>query len=463
MLFSSIFFLFTFLPLVLLIYGIVPSKFKNLILFIASLIFYAWGEPIYVLIMIFSTFFDFTVGKYIEKSSNKNTRKALLITSVVVNLGMLFVFKYSDFVITNVNSLLGLNIELLRLGLPIGISFYTFQTMSYTIDVYLKKVNAQKDIIAFGTYVALFPQLIAGPIVRYITISNEINTRKHTTSMFSEGILRFIQGLGKKVILANSLGLIWTTIKTGDITSLALLDSWIGITCFALQIYFDFSGYSDMAIGLGKMFGFNFLENFNYPYVSKSITEFWRRWHISLSSWFKEYVYIPLGGNKKGILIQLRNIIIVWLLTGFWHGSQWNFILWGAYFAVILILEKLFLYKLLEKLPSIIRHTYSILLILVGWVLFEFASVSEIMMYLGKMFSFENGIISNVGLYAVISNYMIIILGCIFATSIPKVCMEKIQSTKLKYINIVVFFSIFILSISFLVDSTYNPFLYFRF
>ena len=464
MLFSSVFFLFTFLPIVLLIYNILPKNKKNLFLFISSLFFYAWGEPIYVLIMIFSTFFDYTVGRLIEKNDDNNKkRKLLLILSVVVNLGMLFVFKYSDFAIFNINNMLNLNIPLLGLSLPIGISFYTFQTMSYTIDVYLRKVKAQHDIIAFGTYVALFPQLIAGPIVRYITVEKEINSRKQSINLFADGVTRFIQGLGKKVIIANTLGAVWADIKITSLNDLVFLDSWIGIICFALQIYFDFSGYSDMAIGLGKMFGFKFLENFNYPYISKSITEFWRRWHISLSSWFKEYVYIPLGGNKYGILKQLRNIVIVWLLTGFWHGAEWNFIMWGVYFASILIIEKLFLYKVLEKLPKIICHIYSLILILIGWVLFEFSDVNLIISYVKEMFTYDSKLISNIGLYTINSNYIFIILGLILATPLPNKIFNKLQDSKFKYINAVVLLITFITSIAFLVDSTYNPFLYFRF
>ena len=463
MLFSSVFFLFTFLPIVLVIYTLLPKKNKNLFLFLASLFFYAWGEPIYVLIMIFSTFFDYNVGKKIDVSNDEKKRKRLLITSVVVNLGMLFTFKYLDFALINANNIFNINIPLLNLSLPIGISFYTFQTMSYTIDVYLKKVKAQNNIVSFGTYVALFPQLIAGPIVRYITISKEIDDRKQSISLFSEGITRFIQGLGKKVIIANTLGSVWIGIKSVPSNELIFLDSWIGIICFALQIYFDFSGYSDMAIGLGKMFGFNFLENFNYPYISKSITEFWRRWHISLSSWFKEYVYIPLGGNRNGIIKQLRNIVIVWLLTGFWHGAEWNFILWGVYFAIVLIIEKLFLYKVLEKLPKFLAHLYSIILILIGWVLFEFSSVDLILSYIKSMFTYSSKIISDIGLYAISSNYIFIILAMLLATEFPKKLFDKIGKSKFKYINMVVLIVMFVVSVSFLVDSTYNPFLYFRF
>ncbi|MEG1705787.1 MAG: MBOAT family O-acyltransferase [Clostridia bacterium] len=295
MLFSTVFFLFIFLPIVLSIYFIVPSKFKNLVLFISSLIFYAWGEPIYVCIMIFSTILDYTIGMLINKNDkNETKRKLLLLTSVIINIGMLGIFKYSDFFISNINNIFKFNISLINLPLPIGISFYTFQTLSYTIDVYRRKIDVQKNIISFGTYVALFPQLIAGPIVRYATISKEINERKVTSSLFADGIIRFIEGLGKKVLIANSVGQIWSVIKASGISNMPVITAWFGIICFALQIYFDFSGYSDMAIGLGKMFGFNFDENFNYPYISTSITDFWRRWHISLSTWFKEYIYIPL-------------------------------------------------------------------------------------------------------------------------------------------------------------------------
>lgn len=305
-----------------------------------------------------------------------------LLISLIVNIGMLSFFKYGDFFISNVNSLLNLEITLLKVALPIGISFYTFQTMSYTIDVYRREVDVQMNMISFATYVTLFPQLIAGPIVRYKTVAEEIDNRKESISMVSEGIKRFIIGLGKKVLLANNIGLLWEAVKAIDTATLPMLTAILGILAFSFQIYFDFSGYSDMAIGLGKIFGFNFLENFNYPYMSRSITEFWRRWHISLGTWFKEYVYIPLGGNREGMIKTLRNIVIVWMLTGIWHGASWNFLLWGLYFGLILIIEKLFLLKNLDKIPSIFRRIYTLFLVVISWVIFSFEDISDMLLYI---------------------------------------------------------------------------------
>lgn len=322
MVFSSLTFLFLYLPLVLLVYFAVPKKMKNAILFIFSLIFYAWGEPIYVGLMIFSTVLDYCCGKAVDKYRGTKKAKIGLLVSVFVNLGLLCLFKYTDFIIGTVNGIFGSPIPLLGLPLPIGISFYTFQTMSYTIDVYRGDAKVQNNIISFGAYVALFPQLIAGPIVRYQTIADQVDERVHSFDKFGEGVKRFICGLGKKVLLANNIGLLWDTISKTEISALSVLSAWLGIFAFAFQIYFDFSGYSDMAIGLGKIFGFEFLENFDYPYTSKSVTEFWRRWHISLGTWFRDYIYIPLGGNRRGKWIQLRNIAVVWLLTGFWHGAS---------------------------------------------------------------------------------------------------------------------------------------------
>ena len=345
MVFRSLMFLFVFLPSVLLIYYVCPKKFRNLVLFVSSLVFYAWGEPVYIVIMIFSTVFDYFNGLLIEKYRQKGQlkkTKIVLINSIIINLAILFFFKYTDFFINNINLLLSSNIQTLDLALPIGISFYTFQTMSYTIDVYRGEVKAQKNIISFGAFVVLFPQLVAGPIVRYKTIATQLDERKESQEQFANGVHRFIIGLGKKVLLANNIGLVWEQISSYNIETLSTATAWIGAIAFSFQIYFDFSGYSDMAIGLGKMFGFNFLENFNYPYISKSITEFWRRWHISLGTWFKEYVYFPLGGNRGGKAKQIRNIFIVWGLTGFWHGASWNFVVWGLYFAVLLIFEKCF-------------------------------------------------------------------------------------------------------------------------
>lgn len=372
MVFSSLTFLLMFLPAVLIVYFAVPRRGKNAVLFIFSLLFYAWGEPIYVCLMIFSTVLDYSCGRLVEKYRGTSKQKIGLIISICVNLGLLFFFKYTDFFIGTVNGVFGTSIPQLNLPLPIGISFYTFQTMSYTIDVYRGDAKMQKNIISFGAYVSLFPQLIAGPIVRYQDIADQLDERTHSFDKFGDGAKRFVTGLGKKVLLANNIGLLWSTISATEAASLTTVGAWLGIIAFAFQIYFDFSGYSDMAIGLGKMFGFSFLENFNYPYISKSVTEFWRRWHMSLGTWFRDYVYIPLGGNRKGLPLQIRNIAVVWLLTGFWHGASWNFVLWGVFYGILLVCEKLFLLKWLKKVPSFVGHIYTMLTVLLGWVLFAF-------------------------------------------------------------------------------------------
>ena len=463
--FSSIIFLFVFLPVVLAVYYIVPSGYRNLVLFLFSLFFYAWGEPKYIIIMLFSTIVDYINGlliEYFKDKGNLKKAKLALISSVVINLSLLSFFKYSNFFIGNINNIFNLNLNLLEITLPIGISFYTFQTMSYSIDVYRGIVKAQRNIISFGTYVTLFPQLIAGPIVQYKTVANELNERKKNSNEISCGITRFVIGLGKKVLLANSLGYIWAQISSKNIAELSVLSAWIGICMFSLQIYFDFSGYSDMAIGLGKMFGFSFNENFNYPYESRSITEFWRRWHISLGSWFKEYVYIPLGGNKNK---QIRNIAIVWFLTGLWHGASWNFILWGVYFGVILLIEKLVLSKFLR----INSRIYALILISIGWVIFYFDNLSEGILYLKSMF-FLNGnmMIDNTSLYMLNSNLLLILIGILAATSIPKKVVQyffkgKESSLGVDLLHSLFLFIILALSTAYLVNSTYNPFLYFRF
>lgn len=468
MVFSSIFFLFYFLPITLLIYYIVPRKFKNTVLFISSLIFYGWGEPIYITIMIFSTIVDYSHGILIEKYRyNRQRTKLILLSSVVINLGLLCFFKYTDFFIQNINMLLSTNLSYLELPLPIGISFYTFQTMSYTIDVYLDKSPVQKNIISFGTYVALFPQLIAGPIVQYNTVAHQLNNRKENISQFSQGIERFVVGLGKKVLLANNIGMLWDEIQGLSTSDMTVFTAWLGIIAFSFQIYFDFSGYSDMAIGLGKMFGFDFLENFNYPYISQSITEFWRRWHISLGSWFRDYVYIPLGGNRVGLLKLFRNITIVWFLTGFWHGASWNFILWGIYFGVIIMLEKGFLLKVLSKVHPIIRHIYALFLILIGWVLFSFENISRGLEYLKIMLGFERlPLYDQRFLYYFTSYGIVLILLILCSTPILKMVLDLLKK-KLKRLEGAILqlslLLIMIFSIAYLVDSTYNPFLYFRF
>lgn len=472
MVFSSILFLFRFFPIALLLYFAAPSKLKNLVLFVLSLFFYAWGEPVYVVLMIFSTIVDYIHGRLVEKFQNeKKTKaaKAAVASSVVINLALLCFFKYADFLVVNWNHLTKMALEPLKLPLPIGISFYTFQTMSYTIDVYRKEARAQKNIIAFGAYVALFPQLIAGPIVRYKTVSEQLNDRKTTFQGFAYGVVRFVTGLAKKVLLANNIGLLWEQMSAsaGEIT---VLGAWIGVLAYAFQIYFDFSGYSDMAIGLGRMLGFQFDENFDYPYQSKSITEFWRRWHISLGTWFREYVYIPLGGNRCSKAKQIRNIFAVWALTGIWHGASWNFLAWGLYFCVILVLEKKLLMPYLERLPAVCRHLYAMTLVLISWVIFAFDNLSQGMAYLGKMFGVQAAGLWDMHTLFVLKDYgilfVVLILG---ATAGPKLLAQKGYARLGRYELLQAFVlnvflvSLLLLSVAYIVDASYNPFLYFRF
>ena len=467
MLFSSQVFLYFFLPITLIVYYLSRKKFRNFILLIASLIFYAWGEPVYILIMLFSTVFDYINGLLIDKFQKKNQHKyakIVLIVSVVGNLGIIGFFKYSDFLISNINSLFNLNISLLAIALPIGISFYTFQTMSYTIDVYKQNVKAQKNFISFATYVTLFPQLIAGPIVKYRDVSESLENRKENISDFSEGIKCFIIGLFKKVMIANNVGFIWESIHSLPYSEISLSLAWIGAICYSLQIYYDFSGYSDMAIGLGKMFGFHFLENFNYPYIAKSITDFWRRWHISLSSWFKEYVYIPLGGSRKTIARTVINLLIVWFLTGLWHGASWNFVVWGLYFGVLLIIEKFVLKKVLDKMPSFIRHLYTLFFVIISWVIFACPTLEDGLNYISIMFNFNNEIISTESIYLISTHFVLFIIAIIGCTPIFKKIKEKLKNNKIfMIIEIIICLVLFFISLSFLVGSTYNPFLYFRF
>lgn len=473
MVFSSILFLFRFLPIVLLLYFLAPGKLKNLVLFLMSLLFYAWGEPVYVVLMLFSTVVDYTHGLLVyrfKEQGQMGKARGVVLSSVIINLFLLCFFKYSDFLIHNFNHLFGTNIAGLNLGLPIGISFYTFQTMSYTIDVYRGDAKVQRNIISFGTYVALFPQLIAGPIVQYKTVDEQINHRTITWEGFSYGVIRFVTGLGKKVLLANNIGLLWEEIQTLSAAgAISALTAWLGALAFAFQIYFDFSGYSDMAIGLGAMFGFRFNENFTHPYESKSITEFWRRWHISLGTWFKEYVYIPLGGNRCNRTKQIRNIMIVWALTGIWHGASWNFMVWGLYFGVILIIEKLWLYWILERLPVIFRHIYTIILVLISWVIFAFDSMDYGALYIGKMFGADGMLVDEKALYLLGSYGVLFLILFVGSTSLPKKAakfiMDKLNNTVLLQTVIcnVVLAVILMLSVAFVVDASYNPFLYFRF
>lgn len=458
MVFSSITFLFYFLPLVILSYFLSPSKLKNLTLLIFSLIFYTFGEPKYIFIMIFSTIIDYIHALIIDKYRNTLKAKIALISSIIVNLSLLGFFKYSNFFISIINSIFSANLDLLNLTLPIGISFYTFQTMSYTIDVYKNEAKPQKNILNLATFITLFPQLVAGPIVRYVDIAKQLDTRNSDIDKIYNGIYRFIIGLAKKILLANNLGIIWSSIKISQYRELSILTSWLGIICFSLQIYFDFSGYSDMAIGLGKIFGFDFLENFNFPYISKSITEFWRRWHISLGLWFRDYVYIPLGGNKVSKLKWFRNIFIVWFLTGLWHGASFNFILWGLYFGFILILEKLFIINILNKLPDFFKHTYTLLLVIIGFVFFEIENLKDIFNYFNAMFNLNNKFIDSTFIYYLTPNITLIIISIISSTPLIKNILDK--NIYIRFIFIILGF---ILSVSFLVDSSFNPFLYFRF
>ncbi len=466
MVFSSIVFLYIFLPIMLLIYFIVPSKFKNAVMILASLVFFAWGEIRYIFIMLVLAVMDFICGKKITKYQNNKKKKVLfLMINVVVNLGILFFFKYADFIIANINQLTGLSIPLFHIPLPIGVSFNTFQSLSYIIDVYRGTVKCEKSFYNYLTYTTLFPQIIAGPIVRYETVDEELETKNISLDNFSLGMKRFIIGLGKKVLIANYVGALWNTIEIGNYSELSVLFAWTGIIAFALQIYFDFSGYSDMAIGLAQIFGMKFDENFNYPYISKSITEFWRRWHITLSSWFKDYVYIPLGGNRRGFAIQMRNILIVWFLTGAWHGASWNFILWGVYFGVILILEKLFLLKLLEKLPKLIRHLYAIILILVSWAIFAFEDLARVGEYIKAMFINHN-LVNHEALYYLQNYGFMILIGIICSIPLWKKLKEKIDrknSKTLEFITSLGYVAIFLLSTASLVSNSFNPFLYFRF
>lgn len=464
MVFSSLTFLLLFLPCVLLAYFLIPNKAKNAILFVFSLLFYAWGEPVYVGLMIFSTVLDYCCGRMVEKHRGTRKAKIGLSVSVIVNLSLLCLFKYADFFIGTINSIFGCSIPHLNLPLPIGISFYTFQTMSYTIDVYRGDAKAQKNILSFGAYVSLFPQLIAGPIVRYQTIADQLNERTHSFDQFGNGVKRFVCGLGKKVLLANNIGLLWSVISKAD--DLTVVSAWLGMIAFGFQIYFDFSGYSDMSIGLGKMFGFDFLENFDHPYCSKSITEFWRRWHISMGTWFRDYVYIPLGGNRKGFAVQLRNIAIVWLLTGFWHGASWNYVLWGVFYGIILISEKFFLLKRLQNIPAVFAHFYTLLCIAVGWVLFAFENIGAGWEYLKAMFG-GAAFCNSAALYQVLSNLPLLLLCAVAATplgikayrSLNGKCSEGLMATA----DVTGVVAVMGLAAAFLISGSYNPFLYFRF
>lgn len=466
MLFSGIPFLYYFLPITVILYLIAPKKLKNSVLLLASLVFYAWGEQKLVLLFALSIFLGWVIGLLIGRFRSTPWANVFLVISVVLSLSFLIYFKYTDFFISSFNAVFGLSIPLLHIALPIGISFYTFQILSYTIDVYRGTVAVQKNLINFATYVALFPQLIAGPIVRYADIEGQLTERKHTVEKISQGIRRFMIGLGKKLLFANAFGELCSIFRGSD--DLSVLFYWIYAISYMLQIYFDFSGYSDMAIGLGKIFGFEFMENFNYPYISRSITEFWRRWHISLGSWFRDYVYIPLGGNRRGILRQLFNIFVVWLLTGLWHGAAWNFVLWGLLYAVLLLLEKLWLKKYLDRLPAL-GHVYVLFTVMLGFVLFNAADLSQAVGDVAGLFSFGTlPLVSAETLYYLRSYAVLLILGIIGATPLPKYIISAISKKKTgeKVITIlepVALIVILLVSTAYLVDGSFNPFLYFRF
>ena len=465
MLFSSISFLYYFLPCVLIIYFCTPKKFKNIILLLSSLLFYFYGEPVYILVMIGSIISGYIHGLLIDKY--KKYKKIFLITSITISLGLLVLFKYSNFIIDNINSIFNAKFALLNLALPIGISFYTFQILSYVIDVYNEKVAVQKSIIKLATYVSLFPQLIAGPIVRYSDIEKELSNRTHSFENMALGIRRFVIGLAKKILIANQLGEISNIFLQKDETSVIFY--WMYGIAFCLQIYFDFSAYSDMAIGLGKMFGFHFLENFNYPYISKSITEFWRRWHISLSTWFRDYVYIPLGGNRVGKLKLLRNIFVVWCLTGIWHGANWTFIIWGLMFGILLIIEKIFLLKALDKIPKIFRHIYVLFVVMISFIIFNATDIRQAIYQIKGLFGINGEtIINSYTLYYLKSYLVIFIIAIIGSTPLLKNIIEKLkQKSKInKIINLfepIAIMALLLISTAYLVDNSYNPFLYFRF
>lgn len=470
MIFSSIFFLFVFLPITLFLYYVVPWKFKNFMLLLCSLIFYAWGEPVYVFLMLFSIVFNYLSGIEIDGYRQNENTKMLRYSfwfTVIVNLAILGFFKYYGFLVNNLNAILPFEIPYRELSLPIGISFYTFQTLSYIIDVYKGVVPVQKNFVSFGAYVTMFPQLIAGPIVRYTDVDAQLSKRTHSLYKFGQGVSWFLRGLGKKVLLANNIGMTYDAIAAILPAERSVLTVWIGCIAYAMQIYFDFGGYSDMAIGLGKMFGFEFIKNFDYPYISKSVTEFWRRWHISLGTWFREYVYIPLGGNRVSKAKHIRNILIVWMLTGFWHGAAWNFMLWGLYYGLLLLAEKLFLAPKLERLPQKVQQAYCFILVLFGWVLFFSPTLKDAFVYIGNMFGIGgSGFIDSTGLYYLTSNLILLVICALCSTPWLWKKFRRFTLQKGKYPSVaaaVVYTAIFILSIAYLVNATYNPFLYFRF
>lgn len=464
MVFSSLVFMFAYLPITLLAYYLVPRQGRNIFLFIVNLIFYGWGEPKLVLLMVFNIFFNYLGGWLVDKyRADAKKKKLFLILTCVLDIGILAVFKYTGMITETLNMLPFLNIPELQISLPIGISFYTFQTMSYVIDVYRDDAPVSKNFINFGTYVALFPQLIAGPIVRYRDVAEQLVNRRETLEMFTRGVKLFMVGLAKKVIIANTMGTLTTNIfATTDENG--VVGTWVGMIAYTFQIYFDFSGYSDMACGLGNMMGFEFLKNFNYPYIAKSITDFWRRWHISLSTWFKEYVYIPLGGNRKGIKRQILNLLIVWGLTGLWHGAAYNFVLWGFYYGLLLILEKFVLKKFLDRLPSFVQHIYTLFIIIIGWGLFYFTDVGQLGEFMVDLFNFGNGICGDQAFNLIMSNLPMLIIAAVASTPLATMLYTRFEHTRFMWIPETLYcMGVLAVSTASLVNQSYNPFLYFRF
>lgn len=486
MVFSQLTFLYYFLPIVMIVYFFASDKIRNVLIFITGLLFYAWGEPFYVCLMLLSTAIDYTAGRLMAKYDDDNKkRKICLIVSVCMNVGLLAIFKYSDFLIDSFNGVFGTSItnpvvlvnkalnslypfglNEKRVELPIGISFYTFQSMSYTIDLYLRNIKVQKSFLNFASYVSLFPQIVAGPIVRYEDVANELESRTVNIAKISAGIGLFVKGLAKKVLLANNIGMVWTQIKAMDYSTISVATAWLGIIAFAFQIYFDFSGYSDMATGLGKMLGFEFPKNFDHPYISKSISEFWRRWHITLGSWFRSYVYIPLGGNRNGNFKTYRNLFITWALTGLWHGASWNFILWGLFFGVLIIIERLGFGKILEKLPSAVSMLYTFVMVLFGWVLFDTDTLADAGRYYAAMFGADGSLVDSYARYTIASNAVMLTL-CILISGglgsrLISFCEEKNKRAS-AVAGVAVKIGGLLICTAYLVGATYNPFLYFRF
>lgn len=468
MVFSCIPFLYFFLPITLIVYYLSPRKLKNLALTVTSLIFFAWGEPKYVFILLISSAIDYFAGIVIDiYRDNKKIRVAALVTSLLMNLGLLSLFKYSGFFIDTVNSIFGSSFKAPGLEM-IGISFFTFQTMSYTIDMYMGNIKVQKNPLDFLCYISMFPQIVAGPIVRYEDVQDDISKRSLSLSKAGEGVGDFIKGLSKKVLLANNIGLLWDEIKLSEIAELSVVSAWLGIIAFSFQIYYDFSGYSDMAVGLGKMLGFTFPKNFDHPYTSKSISEFWRRWHITLGTWFRMYVYIPLGGNRKGKTRTIINLLVVWSLTGFWHGASWNFILWGLYFGILIILERFVVPNLIEKIPKLLRIVYTYVLVLFGWVLFECESLKNAWAYFCAMFGANRIFIDAQSIYRLRIYAVMLIVCFVFSTAAYSYVMQRIRSTKklAACVSIsapLVQMALLIICTAYLVNNVYNPFLYFRF